>query len=175
MRSSLQLSENDVVKSIVTDLRRQLQSSDNEIQSLKRQLNDLQQDNDQLMARAEQAEDSSSQQVASVTQTFQGYSQATDNYQTEVKDAVQSINESRQKLDRDYRNRLSNLQGRLDLANQDNSVFRAQIEELRKKTENYRIRPQSPAELVDGRVISVPVPMASSSSTLARTTGSCQG
>ena len=156
MRSSLQLSENDVVKSIVTDLRRQLQSSDNEIQSLKRQLNDLQQDNDQLMARAEQAEDSSSQQVASVTQTFQGYSQATDNYQTEVKDAVQSINESRQKLDRDYRNRLSNLQGRLDLANQDNSVFRAQIEELRKKTENYRIRPQSPAELVDGRVISVP-------------------
>ena len=156
MRSSLQLGDGNVVKTVMTDLRRQLQASENEIQSLKRQLNDLQQDNEQLMSRVGQAEDASTQKVASVTQTFQGYSQATDKYQSEVEDAVQAINESRQKLDRDYRNRISSLQGRLDLANQDNSVFRAQIEELRKKTENYRIHPQSPAELVDGRVISVP-------------------
>lgn len=156
MQSQLGVSEGDTAKSMVTDLRRQLQASTNEIQSLKRQLDDLHQDNDQLMARAERAEDDSDVQVASVTDTFNEYNTSTDAYQNEVTDAVTAINDSRQKLDRDYRNRIANIQGRLDRANQDNSVFRAQIEELRKKTENYRIKPQSPAELVDGRVISVP-------------------
>ena len=156
MQSQLGVSEGDTAKNMVTDLRRQLQASTNEIQSLKRQLDDLHQDNDQLMARAERAEDDSDVQVASVTDTFNEYNTSTDAYQNEVTDAVTAINDSRQKLDRDYRNRIANIQGRLDRANQDNSVFRAQIEELRKKTENYRIKPQSPAELVDGRVISVP-------------------
>jgi hypothetical protein len=156
MQSQLGVSEGDTAKNMVTDLRRQLQASTNEIQSLKRQLDDLHQDNDQLMARAERAKDDSEVQVASVTDTFNEYNTSTDAYQNEVTDAVTAINDSRQKLDRDYRNRIANIQGRLDRANQDNSVFRAQIEELRKKTENYRIKPQSPAELVDGRVISVP-------------------
>lgn len=156
MRSQLGLGDADTVKGALTDLRRQLQAGNNEIQSLKRQLSDLQQDNDRLATRADKADADSDIQVASVTQTFQGYSTATDDYQEQVEDAVSAINDSRQKLDRDYRNRIANIQGRLDRANQDNSVFRAQIEELRKKTENYRIKPQSPAELVDGRVISVP-------------------
>ena len=156
MRSQLQLAENAVVKNVITDLRRQLASSNNEIASLKRQINDLSQDNKSFQDRAAQAEANSTEKVAQVTNTFQGYSTATEQYRGEVDNAIQSINSSRQKLERDYRNKENDLQKRLDRSNQDNSVYRAQIDQLRKKTENYRIRPQSPAELVDGQVISVP-------------------
>ena len=156
MRSSLNLGESDVVSNSITDMRRQLSSSGNDVASLNRQVADLQGNNGDLRDRVKQAESIGDEKVAEVEAEFDGYRVAASRYQQEVEDAISAIDESRVKLDRDYRNRLSNLQSRLDQANQDNSVFRAQIEELRKKTENYRIKPQSPAELVDGRVISVP-------------------
>ena len=156
MRSSLSLGDGDVVRSEMTDLRRQLTASQNDGSSLERQLADLQSTNDDLSDRMDQNQKMGQVKVAQVEQEFSGYKIAALGYQQEVEQAIQSIEESRVKLDRDYRNRLADLQSRLDRSNQDNSVFRAQIEELRKKTENYRIKPQSPAELVDGRVISVP-------------------
>lgn len=156
MRSNLGLSDDDVVSNAMTDLRRELTSTNNTVSSLQRQLASTQAGNEELRDRADKAESMSDEKVAKVEQEFDGYKVAANRYQTEVKDAIASIDDSRAKLDRDYRNRLATLQGRLDQANQENSVFRAQIDELRKKTENYRVKPQSPAELVDGRVISVP-------------------
>lgn len=156
MQSQLGVAEGDTAKSEIIHLRQQLQASTNEIQSLKRQLDDIQQDNNQLVSRAEQAESDSEVQVASVTQTFAGYSDASVEYQNQVEDAVSAINDSRQKLDRDHRNAIAEVRGHLDQARHENKLNEGVIEELRKKTENYRIKPQSPAELVDGRVISVP-------------------
>ncbi|MEE2971622.1 MAG: hypothetical protein VX672_00710, partial [Planctomycetota bacterium] len=156
MRTRLNVGEGDVVANSMTDLRRDLSSNGNDISSLQRQVADLQNTNGELRDRVTQAEALGDERVAKVEQEFDGYKVAAARYQQEVEDAISAIDESRAKLDRDYRNRLAGLQSRLDQANQDNSVFKAQIEDLRKKTENYRIKPQSPAELVDGRVISVP-------------------
>ena len=156
MRGSLQVGENMVVKTVISDLRRQLNSSKNDVLSLERKISDLQQDNSQLQARVEQAQSASEEQVASVTMTFEDYNQSTEEFQQKVDKAVTDINNSRVSLDRNYRNQLANLQGRLDTSNQDNSVLQSRIEELRLKTENIRLKPQNPAELVDGHVISVP-------------------
>ena len=156
MQTGLGLAAGDVARNAMTDLRRQLAAGGNEISSLERQLADAQSDNQQLRDRVAQTEDMGDERVAQVTDEFDGYKTAAQRYQQEVEDAVSAIEESRARLDRDYRNRIAGLQEQLDKANEDNSVFRAQIEELRRKTESYRVKPQSPAELVDGRVISVP-------------------
>ncbi|MEE2895161.1 MAG: hypothetical protein VX726_05395 [Planctomycetota bacterium] len=156
MQASLGLSEGDVVANAVSDLRRQLSSANNSVSSLERQLADARSSERELRDRVAQVESSGDEKVEQVEQEFEGYKVAATRYQEEVENAISAIDDSRVKLDRDYRNRLANLQGRLDEANQENSVFRAQIDDLRKKTENYRVKPQSPAELVDGRVVSVP-------------------
>ena len=140
----------------MSDLRRQLSSANNSVSSLERQLADARSSERELRDRVAQVESSGDEKVEQVEQEFEGYKVAASRYQEEVENAISAIDDSRVKLDRDYRNRLANLQGRLDEANQENSVFRAQIDDLRKKTENYRVKPQSPAELVDGRVVSVP-------------------
>lgn len=156
MQTGLGLAAGDVVRNAMTDLRRQLAAGGNEISSLERQLADAQSENQELRDRVSQTEDMGEERVAQVTEEFDGYKTAAQRYQQEVEDAVSAIEDSRARLDRDYRNRIAELQDRLDQANEDNSVFRAQIEELRRKTESYRVKPQSPAELVDGRIISVP-------------------
>lgn len=156
MRSNLGLAEGDVVANSMTDMRRQQTSTNNKVSSLERQLTSAQGDNQELRDRADQIETIGDEKIANVEKEFDGYKVAANRYQSEVESAIAAIDDSRAKLDRDYRNRLSTVQGRLDQSNQENSVFRAQIDELRKKTENYRVKPQSPAELVDGRVISVP-------------------
>lgn len=156
MQANLGLSEGDVVANAMSDLRRQLSSANNSVSSLERQLADARSSERELRDRVAQVESSGDEKVEQVEQEFEGYKVAASRYQEEVENAISAIDDSRVKLDRDYRNRLANLQGRLDEANQENSVFRAQIDDLRKKTENYRVKPQSPAELVDGRVVSVP-------------------
>ena len=156
MQANLGLSEGDVVANAMSDLRRQLSSANNSVSSLERQLADARSSERELRDRVAQVESSGDEKVEQVEQEFEGYKVAASRYQEEVENAISAIDDSRVKLDRDYRNRLANLQGRLDEANQENSVFRAQIDDLSKKTENYRVKPQSPAELVDGRVVSVP-------------------
>jgi len=156
MQSGLGLESGDVVRNVVTDLRREVTATGNEVSSLERQLADARTENQELRDRVSDIESMGDERVAQVTEEFDGYKTAAVRYEQEVEDAVSAIEESRARLDRDYRNRVAELQARLDQANEDNSVFRAQIEELRRKTESYRVKPQNPAELVDGRVISVP-------------------
>jgi hypothetical protein len=156
MRSSLGLAEGDVVRNELGDLRRQLASAKVDNDSLQRQLADVQSGSVELEERVTKIEKLAQEKIAQVEGEFGGYKTAAVRYQQEIEQAIQSIEESRVKLDRDYRNRMAGLQSRLDRSNQDNSVFRAQIEELRKKTEAYRIKPASPAELADGRIINVP-------------------
>ena len=156
MQSGLGLGSGDVVRNVISDLRRQATAVSNEVASLERELANARSENENLRDRVAQAEDLGDERVAKVTEEFDGYKTAAVRYEQEVEDAVSAIEESRARLDRDYRNRIAELQARLDQANEDNSVFRSQIEELRRKTESYRVKPQNPAELVDGRVISVP-------------------
>jgi regulator of replication initiation timing len=156
MQSGLGVGESDVVRNVLMDLRREVTSIGNEVSSLERELANARSENDGLRDRLAQAEELGDERVAKVTEEFDGYKTAAVRYEREVEDAVSAIEESRARMDRDYRNRIADLQGRLDQANEDNSVFRSQIEELRRKTESYRVKPQNPAELVDGRVISVP-------------------
>ena len=156
MQSGLGLGSSDVVRNVISDLRRQATAVSNEVASLERELANARSENENLRDRVAQAEDLGDERVAKVTEEFDGYKTAAVRYEQEVEDAVSAIEESRARLDRDYRNRIAELQARLDQANEDNSVFRSQIEELRRKTESYRVKPQNPAELVDGRVISVP-------------------
>jgi polyhydroxyalkanoate synthesis regulator phasin len=113
MRSSLQVNESMVVKTVISDLRRQLNSSKNEVLSLERKISDLQQDNSQMQSRVEQAQSASEEQVASVTMTFEDYNQSTEEFQDKVDKAVNDINKSRVSLDRNYRNQLANLRDAL--------------------------------------------------------------
>jgi hypothetical protein len=156
MRTSLQLDNDAVVKNTIMDLRSELKASQNEIDSLKRQINDLNQDNSQVRERSKQMELASNQKVDEVTNTFEGYSTATVKYKKQIDTAVNQINDNRTQMEQNFRNKEADLQKKLDNSRNENSVMEAQINELRKKTENYRIRPKNPAELVDGRVISVP-------------------
>ena len=156
MRTSLGMADDEIVKEAIADMRRDLTASRNKISSLSNQLDSLQDRNDQLQAQVAQTEEMADQKVAQVEQEFDGYRTAAVRYEQEVNDAINAIEASRAKLTRDHENRVSELQSQLDRMSQDNSIFRSQIEDLRKKTENYRIKPQSPAELVDGRVINVP-------------------
>lgn len=156
MRSTLGLEEDEIVRDTIAELRRELTSSNNRISSLSNQVESLEGRNDELQTQVAQAEAVAEEKVAQVEQEFDGYRTAAVRYEQEVNEAINAIEASRAKLTRDHENRVNDLQSQLDRVSQDNSIFRSQIEDLRKKTENYRIKPQSPAELVDGRIINVP-------------------
>ncbi len=156
MQSGLGLQADDVAQTAMKDLRREVNEQNRKVASLETELADARTENKELRDRFDELRDSTDQRVAVVTEEFDGYTKAADRYEKEVEDAVTSIEESRARLERSYLEQINELQTSLDQANQDNSVFRAQIEELRRKTEGYRVKPQNPAELVDGRVVSVP-------------------
>lgn len=156
MRTTLGLDSDEIVKETLSSLRREMTSANNKVSSLSKQLETLQGENDQLRNQMAQAEVIADEKVAKVEQEFDGYRTAAVRYEQEVNEAINAIEASRSKLNRDHENRVNELQSQIDRMSQDNSIFRSQIEDLRKKTENYRIKPQSPAELVDGRVINVP-------------------
>ncbi len=156
MQSGLGLQADDVAQTAMKDLRREVNEQNRKVASLETELADARTENKELRDRFDELRDSTDKRVAVVTEEFDGYTKAADRYEKEVEDAVTSIEESRARLERSYLEQINELQTSLDQANQDNSVFRAQIEELRRKTEGYRVKPQNPAELVDGRVVSVP-------------------
>jgi hypothetical protein len=156
MRNSLGLAEGVVVRNELSDVQRQLASAKVDNDSLQRQLADVQSGNVKLEDRVKEIGENAEQRIRQVEVEFDGYKTAAVRYQQEIEQAIQSIEEIRATLDQSHRKKMAGVRSQLDRSNKENNVYRAKIEELRKKTEAYRIKPTSPAELADGRIINVP-------------------
>jgi len=155
MRQDLAIPAGQTVRSALTDLRNQVRSRQGEIDQIQARLAAANQEVASLRSGASAVEARHRQALDAAQATIDGHLRTVEDLRRRTTDAVTEIQGSREQLEGRYAQRVRDLEAQIDQLNQENAVLRTRIGELSAVVDAIRIRPQSPAELVDGRILDV--------------------
>ncbi len=155
MRRTLGVGEAQSVRATMDDLRSQLRSRQSDVEQLQGRLSSAGEENRRLKSALDSAEQGAREALSAAEARIAGLAAAVDDQHRQTASAVSDISGTREQLEARYAQRIRDLEGQIDQLNQDNAVLRTRVGELSSVVDAIRIKPQSPAELVDGRILDV--------------------
>lgn len=147
--------ENSSVRNVLSDIRRERNNLQSELQSANERITSQEGDIQDMRAQAEQARRNHDNELQAVRDQLATYEESVTTYLDELVKAKRLYETAVTDLEGDYRQREQELEIQIDDISAANSRLQARVDDLKKVVDQYRIKPASPAELVDGRVIDV--------------------
>ncbi len=155
IRTDLGLAEADVIRNVMSDLRRQAQTRGNEITSLNTRIADLNTQIETLNAQAATLEQQAQQLVSGIDGTIDGYARAVKEAEEGYRQNIEVAGETNERTEDEWRTRFSEVQRQADAIRADNALMTDRVKQLQTVVDAIRIKPKNPAELVDGRIVDV--------------------
>jgi len=155
IRTDLAIGETDVVRNVVSDLRRQAQTRGNEVTSLNSRVGDLTAQAETLTAQVATLQKQSEQLVMGIDGTIDGYAKAVKEAEEGYRENIEVAGETNTRTEADWRNRFSELQRQSDAIRADNALMTDRVKQLQTVVDAIRVKPKNPAELVDGRIVDI--------------------
>ena len=136
--------------------RRQIQENADTIKTLKSRITQLQDRNDNLFGDLEMARSERNDTLeANVDQQLQGIRQADNQYEQEVAQALDGLQQAKDRNRTRYVGQIRDLETEVDRLLDENVVKESSLQELRSRVERSKVKPKDPAALVDGEIIDV--------------------
>jgi len=132
-----------------------LRNAESEMEALQQRVTDRENEISNLQAQLQQAQREREEAVASVEQLYASSKDEIEDGMNQLADLRQDMEETKDRLRDEYDGRIRDLEGQLDTALRDNAVFSSRVNELEKKINQSRIRPENAAMLVDGNIVEV--------------------
>jgi hypothetical protein len=155
LQSELGLKDGETAKAVISDLRRQFKSKDDEVKSLNARIAELNKQAGDLKDSLE-AEKANGQKIADSMRTeFAGYDVAAKDLISELEKTRAAMQGEIDRLKQAHESRVNELQGDIDGLRASTAVIQSRNDVLMKKLEAIELKPANPAELVDGRVIAI--------------------
>ncbi len=145
--------ENGVVRTALVDLNRDLRNSKNEIDSLKQQQTDL---NNQLAAKQaemDKLKGDHQKDMDAVEGRIAAYRDAGSEFKKKLEDAIAELNKAKDKLKSDYEGQVRELRDENDNLGRETTMLRQRIAEYEKARNETRLKASDPAALVDGEIV----------------------
>ncbi len=155
MQSELGITKDQTVKDVVQDLRRQLKAKTDESNTLNTRINDLTKQLTNAKDATEAARKDGDTKVEAVHTEVGEYTKAAGDYKKQVDDAVGQIGQVKTELENKHKSRVAELQTEIDSLRAERSVLDSRLAALEEKVKAIELKPQNPAELVDGRIIAL--------------------
>ncbi|MFO0872639.1 MAG: hypothetical protein U0575_01525 [Phycisphaerales bacterium] len=153
MRADLGLGENDVIRNVLADLRRQAQAKSNEASAANAKLAQQTAEAEKLAAQIAQLEQQQDQLVKGIDSTIGGYAQAVKEAEKGYESNIGTLNETKLNLEGDWRARFTDMQRQADTLRADNALMGDRVRQLQQVVDAIRVKPKNAAELVDGRIV----------------------
>jgi hypothetical protein len=155
MQADFGVGKDQTVKGVLTDLRRQLKGKTDEANNMATRLGDLNKQVTALKDEVESTRTDGQKSVAAIGSEFAGYVKAADELKAQVTQARSTIEQTKDEREAKHRNREQELQTEIDTLRSQMSLLESRNQALQAKVETIELKPQNPAELVDGRIVAV--------------------
>lgn len=155
LRTDLGIGENDVVRDVISDLRRQVQARTNETNSLKARLDEQTKAMAELESRLAQVQQGQVEIVAGIDGTIEGYAATVQQLEDGFRENLDVSNRGRIEAENEWQGRYNRLQSESDNIRADNALMSDRVRQLQTFVDAMRIKPKNPAELVDGRIVDI--------------------
>jgi hypothetical protein len=147
--------EGGTVKSLVSRLKADAETSANELRSLRDRMDQVKAQIDAASAKAAQAGTQDSEVLAKASQALADLSAAAEAYRTDAEGLKQSLAGAKQDFDRRVTEVKTERDSTVDGLKNDSAQLQTQLDQAQKKLSQFETGLQNPALLVDGHVIEV--------------------
>jgi hypothetical protein len=147
------IGEGDVIRNVIIDLDRQVDSLGKEVTGLKTQLTDQETLLAEREAQVEQTRQSHNLEMQAVQSQIKEYQDAAEQYRQLVDETVADLDQAKQRFRSDYEVQVSRLESENEELSRERVVLIGRVKELESATRRERLRPKDPSMLVDGRVL----------------------
>lgn len=148
--------ETDTVRSRLTQIWGDLNARQFELEGMKGQVQNLNQQLSDKDAQMKQMTESHQTEMGGVEARIASYREAAEENRTQMQQAVDELNRAKDTLRTRYEGRIDELQRENDNLNRNLVMMQTKIAEFEKARDAARIKSQNPGMLVDGNVIDVP-------------------
>lgn len=145
--------DNSTVRSALTDLSRDLQNRELELDNSNQRLEQMANDLSVKDAQIEEMRKAQAEELGEVQTRIDAIAQAAEDYRVRVEGLERKFNIARDELRDQYEGQVDDLENEIDTMSRDNAVFIGRLNELENRLNSIRIQPQNPASLVDGKII----------------------
>lgn len=155
IRADLGLGESDVIRSVLDNLKRTVQSRTNETNAAKANFAAMTADLDNLKAANAQLQQQQDQLVKAIDATIGGYADAVKDAEKIYTSNMQAMADTRDGLEKDWQSKFSDVERKADTLRADNALMGDRVRQLQQVVDAIRVKPKNPAELVDGRIVDI--------------------
>ena len=155
IRAELGLGENDVIRNVLSDMRRQVQTKGNEANTANTKVADLTKQIETLNAQIAQLQKQNEEVVGGISGTLGSYADTVTAAEQGYRQNLDTMGETRADLEKEWRDRYGELEKNSDAMRADNALMTERVKQLQTVVDAIRIKPRNPAELVDGRVVDI--------------------
>ncbi|MBM4105824.1 MAG: hypothetical protein FJ257_05965 [Phycisphaerae bacterium] len=155
MQRDLAVPEGQTVRTVLGNERSQVRRLSQDLETMQTRLASANDESKKLQGTITDMERQHAAALADARKSLDAFAKTVEDLRGQTSDAVQGIDEVRQRIENRYAQRVRDLEGQVDQLNQDNAVLRTRVAELDAKVGEVRPKPQSPAEIVDGEVLDV--------------------
>jgi hypothetical protein len=155
IRADLGLTDSDVIRNVMSDLRRQVQTKGNEASTATSKVADLTKQLEQLNDRIAQLTKQNEEVVGGIDGTIVGYADAVRDAESKYRENINTADEAKGAIESDWRGRYDELLKQADTLRADNALMNERVKQLQTVVDAIRIKPKNPAELVDGRIVDI--------------------
>ena len=148
--------EGGVVRSSLIDASNNLRNAKSEIDGLKQQQTDLENQLAQKQAEITQLRTSQQQERDAVEGVIAGYRTSNDEYKQRLDEAISDLGGAKETLKSTYEGRIKELQDDTDNLNRELLTLKGRIKQFEELRNETRLKAQDPSTLVDGKVLEVP-------------------
>jgi biopolymer transport protein ExbB/TolQ len=152
---SLGVQEGQSIYSVMQASVNNLKNAESEMEALQQRVAERDNEISNLQAQLQQAQREREEQVAAVEQLYASSKQEIQDGLNQLSDLRASMDEAKDRVRDEFEGRVRDLEGQLDTAMRDNAVISSRVNELEKKINQSRVKPENPAMLVDGNIVEV--------------------
>lgn len=155
IRAELGIGENDVIRNVLADARRQVQTRGNEASTATARVTDLTRQIESLNTQIAQLQQQNQEVVGQISGTLLGYADSVAAAEAGYRTNIATSDRTRSELEREWRDRYAELERNSDALRADNALMGQRVRQLQSVVDAIRIKPKNPAELVDGRIVDI--------------------
>jgi hypothetical protein len=155
IRAELAIGDNDVIRNVLSDVRRQAQTRGNEASTATARVSDLTKQIEGLNNQIAQLQKQYEEVVGGITGTLGGYADAVAAAEQGYRTNIEASDRTKSELEKESRDRYAELERTSDALRADNALMSQRVKQLQSVVDAIRIKPRNPAELVDGRIVDI--------------------
>lgn len=145
-----------VVKNSLTDMSRDLRGARSEIDGMKQQQTDLENQVAQKQTEINQLRESQQAERDAVEGRIEGYRIAAEEYKKRLDDGIADLGRAKDELRQRYEGTIKDLEDQTDNLNRELLTMKGRIKQFEEMRNATRLQGENPAMMVDGKIVDVP-------------------